>query len=273
MKQSDAALIVARRGTGYDSVRDLWLRTGLGAPVLERLAEADMFTSLGLDRRDALWAVKGLRGTDGAETLPLFAAAVRRDPRREPDADLPPMPPGEQVIHDYRHLGLSLKAHPVSFVRSGLKARRTLSCAELALTGHGHIVEVAGLVLVRQRPGTASGVVFMTLEDETGIANIVVWPKVFEIWRRVVLGARFVAIKGQVQREGEVIHLMARQMTDLTAAITALSEGAELGDGGLARADEGRGPRQNPWIAMDEARAERARRAAEAALPSGRNFH
>ena len=273
LKQTDAALIVARRGGGYDSVRDLWLRTGLGAPVLERLAEADAFTSLGLDRRDALWAVKGLKGTDGAETLPLFAAASERDPRREPDADLPPMPPGEQVIHDYRQLGLSLKAHPVSFVRSGLQARHTLTCAELFATGHGRVVEVAGLVLVRQRPGTASGVVFMTLEDETGIANIVVWPKVFEQWRRVVLGARFVAIRGQVQREGEVVHLMARQMTDLTAAITALSDGAELGADALARADEGRGPRQNPWIAMDEARSERARRAAEAALPSGRNFH
>ena len=133
--RTDAALIVARRGKGYDSVRDLWLRTGLGAPVLERLAEADMFTSLGLDRRDALWAVKGLKGTDGAETLPLFAAASERDPRREPDADLPPMPPGEEVIHDYRHLGLSLKAHPVSFVRTGLMARKTLTCATLAEIG------------------------------------------------------------------------------------------------------------------------------------------
>ena len=273
LREADAALIVARRGRGYDSVRDLWLRTGLGPSVLERLAEADAFTSLGLDRRDALWAVKGVRGTDGAETLPLFAAATTRDPRREPDADLPPMPPGEQVIHDYRHLGLSLKAHPVSFVRSGLEARRTLSCAQLSETRHGHIIETAGLVLVRQRPGTASGVVFMTLEDETGIANIIVWPKTFEAYRRVVLGARFVAVKGQVQREGEVIHLIARQLTDLTAAITALSDGAEIGNGVLARADEGRGPRQNPWIAMDEARAERQRRAAEAALPSGRNFH
>ena len=273
LKQTDAALIVARRGRGYDSVRDLWLRTGLGAPVLERLAEADMFTSLGLGRRDALWAVKGLKGTDGAETLPLFAAASERDPRKEPDADLPPMPPGEEVIHDYRHLGLSLRAHPVSFVRSGLRARGTLSCAELAQRGHGHVVEVAGLVLVRQRPGTASGVVFMTLEDETGIANIIVWPKTFEVWRRVVLGARFVAIRGQVQREGEVVHLVARQMTDLTSAITALGDDAEVGSEGQARADEGRGPRQNPWIAMDAAREERARRAAEAALPSGRNFH
>ena len=128
-------------------------------------------------------------------------------------------------------------------------------------------------MLVRQRPGTASGVVFMTLEDETGIANVIVWPKVFELWRRVVLGARFVAIRGQVQREGEVIHLIARQMTDLTSAITALGDGADVGDHALARADEGRGPRQNPWIAMDEARADRERRAAEAALPSGRNFH
>ncbi len=273
LKQADAALIVARRGKGYDSVRDLWLRTGLGSPVLERLAEADLFASLGLSRRDALWAVRGLRGTDGAETLPLFAAASQRDPRREPDAGLPPMPPGEEVIHDYRHLGLSLKAHPASFVRDGLRARRTLTCAELGATGHGHVVEVAGLVLVRQRPGTASGVVFLTLEDETGIANIIVWPKVFETCRQVVLGGRFVAVKGQVQREGLVVHLVARSMTDLTAAITALSDEDPTTRHAPEALGEGRTPPENPWIAKDAATADRAERAARAALPSGRNFH
>ena len=273
LKEADAALIVARRGKGYDSVRDLWLRTGLGAPVLERLAEADMFSSLGLDRRDGALGRQGAEGHRRRRNAAAVRRRAERDPRSEPDAGLPPMPPGEQVIHDYRHLGLSLKAHPVSFVRPGLMARKTLTCAELARTGHGRIVEVAGLVLVRQRPGTASGVVFMTLEDETGIANIIVWPKTFEIWRRVVLGGRFVAVRGQVQREGEVIHLIARQMTDLTSAITALSDDEDMGNAALARADEGRSPQQNPWIAKDAATAERARRAAEAALPSGRNFH
>src|SRR5690606_13813924 len=132
-------------------------------------------------------------------------------------------------------LGLSLKGHPVSFVREALSARGTLRASALEGMGNGRMVEVAGLVLVRQRPGTASGVIFATLEDETGVANVIVWPKVFEANRRVVLGARFLAVRGQVQKEGMVVHLIARQMTDLTPALTALADGADLGAGALAR--------------------------------------
>lgn len=204
LSDEEANLIVARRGRGYDSVRDLWLRTGLGQSTLEKLADADAFRSLGLERQDARWAVGGLRGGDGAENLPLFVAAGRPEQHPEIDANLPPMPIGEQIIHDFRTLSLSQKGHPLTFLRETLTARRTISAGELREVPAGRVVTVAGLVLVRQRPGTASGVIFMSLEDETGLANIIVWPKVFEANRAVVLGSRMMAVTGEVQKEGLV---------------------------------------------------------------------
>lgn len=273
LKEDDANRIVARRGSGYDSVRDLWLRTGLSAAVLTRLAEADAFGSLGLSRRDALWAVRGLEGTDGAERLPLFAAAARPGLRDEPDADLPPMPPGEEVVHDYRSLSLSLKAHPVSFLRETLTRRGIVPCHRLGEMPNGAIVETAGLVLVRQRPGTASGVIFSTLEDETGVANIIIWSKVFETNRRVVLGSRLMAVRGQLQREGLVTHLVARTFTDMTPELIALADGHDIGDSALAPTDEGRSQHTDPRHEAERRRREMAARQARAALPVGRNFH
>jgi len=273
MKREEAELITARRGAGYDSVRDLWLRTSLPVASLKRLAEADAFGSIGLDRRAALWVVRGLKGVHGAETLPLFEAAERPSAAEEEEARLPAMPLGEQVIHDYRAISMSLKAHPVSFFREELTARRVVSAADLAESADGRVMETAGLVLVRQRPGTASGVIFMTLEDETGIANIVVWPRVFEKFRRVVLGARFVAIRGVVQREGLVVHLVARRIVDLTGALVELADGAEIGAAGLARADEAKSERRDPRAAAAARNVLKARQQAQAALPAGRNFH
>ena len=171
----------------YNSVRDLWLRSGLSSTVLERLADADAFRSLGLDRRQALWAVRGLDRVGDQDDLPLFASRPGRD--TEPDARLPPMPLGAHVVEDYRRLSLSLKAHPASFMRARLSARGILRSEALRSVKNGERVTVAGLVLVRQRPGTAGGVIFMTLEDETGVANIIVWPKVFERLRAIVLGS------------------------------------------------------------------------------------
>jgi DNA polymerase III alpha subunit len=177
--------LVNKRRRGYDSVRDLWMRSGLSRRAIEQLAEADAFRSIGLDSRDALWAVKAL------DPFPRRAAASR-SPRdtggpaiAEPDIDLPPMPLGEQVINDYQSLSLSLKAHPISFLRArldGIRLQRPMSiCAGIR---SGGMVKVAGLVLVSQRPGSAKGVMFMTIEDETGVANVIVWPKVFEKFRR-----------------------------------------------------------------------------------------
>jgi len=157
LSEDAAASLVRHRGKGYDSVRDLWLRTGLSRAVIERLAGADAFAGLGLTRRDALWAARGLDEGAAAETLPLFAAADTADLRREPDADLPPMPPGEEVIHDYRTLSLSLKAHPAAFVRDRLAADGVIPAERLSEIANNRRVSVAGLVLVRQRPGSAKG--------------------------------------------------------------------------------------------------------------------
>jgi error-prone DNA polymerase len=180
LREEDVGTIISMRGQGYDSVRDLWLRTGLGRQVIMRLAEADAFRSLGLDRRTALWAAQGLEKGTLRDRLPLFDTARLADLRREPDADLPPMLPGAHVMADYRSLSLSLKAHPVSFVRGALSEMRVLPCRDLDRIRSGRMVTVAGLVLVRQRPGSAKGVIFLTLEDEGGVANIIVWPKAFE---------------------------------------------------------------------------------------------
>jgi error-prone DNA polymerase len=240
-REEDMKLIVERRGGGYDSIRDLWLRTGLGASVIERLAEADAFRSLGLDRRAALWAARGLDRVGDQDNLPLFSAS-RPQREHEPDAFLPPMPLGAHVVEDYRRLSLSLKAHPVAFMRARLDTRSILRCEQLAKTPSGARVAVSGLVLVRQRPGTASGVVFMTLEDETGIANVIVWPKVFEKLRAIVIGARFVAVTGKLQSESGVIHVVAERMEDLTPMLGLLSE---------------RGPEIDPRAHGDEARTSR----------------
>jgi error-prone DNA polymerase len=234
-KEKDMRRLVEQRGEAYDSVRDLWLRSGLSSAVLERLADADAFRSLGLDRRQALWAVRGLDRVGDQDDLPLFASRPGRD--TEPDARLPPMPLGAHVVEDYRRLSLSLKAHPASFLRARLSARGILRSEALRTVKNGERITVAGLVLVRQRPGTAGGVIFMTLEDETGVANIIVWPKVFERLRAIVLGARLVAVTGKLQSEQGVIHIVAERMNDLTPMLGLLSEAGPT-IGALARADE-----------------------------------
>ncbi|MGA2792856.1 MAG: OB-fold nucleic acid binding domain-containing protein, partial [Roseiarcus sp.] len=240
VREDDMRILIERRGAGYDSIRDLWLRTGLNAAVLERLADADAFRSLGLDRRVALWAVRGLDRVGDQDDLPLFSAS-RPAREHEPDARLPPMPLGAHVVEDYRRLSLSLKGHPVAFMRRRLEARGILRSEALAGVATGKRVAVAGLVLVRQRPGTAKGVIFMTIEDETGVANIIVWSKVFERLRPIVIGARFVAVTGKLQSEDGVIHLIAERMEDLTPMLGLLSERGP-GIDGAARADEARRP-------------------------------
>lgn len=206
----------------FASVEDAWRRTGLPPAALERLAEADAFRSLGLDRRGTLWAVRGL----GRAPLPLFAAAEREgqpEPEeREPEVALLPMSDGREVVEDYRSTGLSLRQHPVTFLRAELSARRMVTCAELATTRDGRWITVAGMVLVRQKPGSAKGVMFITIEDETGVANLILWPSVFEGQRRLVLSAGMIACRGRVQREGEVLHVIAQRLEDLSALLAGV---------------------------------------------------
>jgi error-prone DNA polymerase len=246
LSEADARLVMERRGASYDSVRDVWLRTGLSPRVLERLADADAFDSLGLNRRDALWAAKALgRVGDSEDDLPLFIGSAHHDlaqiVAREPDIALPPMPLGEEVVNDYRFLRLSLRAHPAQFLRADLTARGIIRNEALRTLRTGARATISGLVTCRQRPGSAKGVVFMTIEDESAVANVIVWPKVFERVRPVVLGARYVSVSGRVQSESGVIHVVADQLEDLTLMLAQLAEhGGDID--GLARADEVRRP-------------------------------
>ncbi len=220
LAEAEAARIVGARGPApYTGVDDLWRRAGVSVGGLRALAAADAFAALGLDRRAALWAIAGL---DPAP-LPLFAAAAPDRPEvTEPEVRFAPQPAPGAVMEDYRRTGLSLRGHPVGFLRAELARDGIAPCAGLARARDGSRTTVAGLVLVRQRPGSARGVLFMTIEDETGFANLIVWPDLFEKQRRLVLSAGMVAARGLVQREGAVVHVIVRELIDLSPQLAAL---------------------------------------------------
>jgi len=266
LREADAARLAGARSAAarpFARVDDLWRGTGLSRGVLERLAAADAFRSMGLDRRQALWRVRALCD---AAPLPLFAHAGVRETGEDPHVELPAMPLSEHVVNDYQTLRLSLKAHPMSFLRRALEAEGLATCADVKALGDGAGVRLAGLVLVRQRPGSAKGVIFMTLEDETGIANAVVWPKVLERYRKTVIGARLVLIRGRIQRHEEIIHVIARHLEDRSPWLLALSEGDQNLAATLARADEVRRPAPGSWHPSRHPRAQRI-------IPKSRDFH
>ena len=219
------ARLAAERGEQpYGSVEEVWRRAGVPAAALEHLAAADAFAALGLDRRAALWAVRSLADT----VLPLFAAAERGGALKpeavEPAVALASLPAGGEVVEDYRSTGLSLRQHPVAFLREELRRGGMVTCADLAHARDGRRLTVPGIVLVRQKPGSASGVMFITLEDETGVANPVVWPSLFERQRRLVLSAGMIACFGRVQREGAVVHLIAERLEDLSDLLRSVGQ-------------------------------------------------
>ena len=211
-----ADTILANRATPYRSIADLHRRARTPIAALERLAEADAFQSLAIDRRQAVWAIRGLSD----KALPLFDHADTN----EPAVDLPPMTEGRQVVEDYRSAGLSLRGHPVSFLRDTLAAKKIVRCADLASKRDGTRLTAAGIVLVRQRPVSARGVLFVTIEDETGHANLIVWPSLFERQRKTLLSATMLACRGKLQKEGEVIHLIAEQIIDLSALLRSVGD-------------------------------------------------
>jgi error-prone DNA polymerase len=260
--ENDAKRLVAARGAGYPDTQALWQRSGLGRLALERLAAADALRSMQLDRRQGLWALRAL----GEAPLPLFAALPvipGRPARPNPEAMnanlgqtgavsvhgfralpqgrsrndnedvaavlLPTMPLGEHVVEDYASTSLSLKRHPLAFLRAELAHEGIVTAAELAtlpdqyLTGERR-VSVAGLVLIRQRPGSAKGVIFITMEDETGVANLIIWPPILERFRRIALGATLLYCRGKLQREESVIHVVAEHLRDLTPRLQTLRE-------------------------------------------------
>ena len=215
-----AEALVAARGAAFDGVEALARRAGLPPRALRRLADADACRSIGLDRRAALWEA---RRTPTGE-LPLFAAAKARELAEEPDAMLPAMPLAEHVAADYQTTRLSLKAHPMAFLRSHFSSEGVLRCADAAAARNGSVVRTAGVVLIRQRPGKGNAI-FITLEDESGIANILLWASRFERYRRAVMAARLMLVEGEVQRSKEgVVHLMATRIVDRTEALDRLSE-------------------------------------------------
>jgi error-prone DNA polymerase len=233
LHETELTALVAARGNGFASIERLAAVAGVSRFTIERLAEADAFRSLGLDRRAALWSArrldtigarrtKPLRPLSGSDqALPLLSPHMDDDLFPEPSVELPAMPLAEHVVEDYAATGLSLKAHPVGFFREKLAAlgvTRNIDHRAEAIPNNSRIT-VAGLVLIRQRPGTAKGVVFMTLEDETGIANIIVWPKAFAKNRRTVMSSRFVAVRGRLQRAGMVVHVVAEEFIDLSDSL------------------------------------------------------
>ena len=219
----DADLIMAARDAGARAPAD-FARAGVSQRALELLAEADAFASTGLNRRDALWAVKGLKGVVKVDSqAPLLAGL----PLFEPAVALPVMAMPQQVAEDYRTTSLSLKAHPLRFFRSRLEAMGVIPAERLKGLPNGRKVSVGGLVLIRQRPGTAKGVVFLTLEDETGVANAVVWKDCFDIHRRTVMSASFLVVHGKVQAAEGVIHVVAEGFTDLSVELARIKEDPE----------------------------------------------
>ena len=213
-----------RASRPYASVEDVRTRGAIPVHAIQRLAAADAFRSMGLDRRAALWDSRALKS---APDLPLFAYAEARDEGAEQEpAQLPEMPLSEHVVNDYQTIRLSLKAHPMHFLRDHYASQTFITAERLQSARDGKRVSIAGLVLIRQRPGSAKGVVFITIEDETGVANLVVWPDVFEKQRKIVMGARLMAVHGIIQKDedGGVIHVVARRLEDHTHMLRHLSE-------------------------------------------------
>ncbi|MCA3555932.1 MAG: error-prone DNA polymerase [Aestuariivirga sp.] len=266
LKAQDAALLLQYRAQKKPlGIAGLH---GFGVPAggLEKLAAADCFRSLGLDRRAALWEVKALTK---ASALPLFAFADAREQGDEAHVALPGMPLSEHVVHDYQTLKLSLKAHPMQFLRGLCAGRKVTDTAGLKALRNGAPVTVAGVVLVRQRPGSAKGVVFLTLEDEFSVCNAVIWPQVLETHRAVVMGARLMLIRGRVQRTGDIIHVVAGAIEDRSDWLALLTEEGALLRNPLARADEVARPGPDPHQQQPPARHPRQVRV----IPKSRDFH
>jgi error-prone DNA polymerase len=254
--------IVQRRMSGFVSLEHFAQRTELPKKALLLLADADCFRSVGLDRRAALWAARRLPND---VTLPLFAALNEDEHPREEIKPLPVMPLSEHVVADYQTTGLSLKGHPMGFLRALFTDEDVYSCRQTVSTKDGAYLRCAGAVLVRQRPGTAKGVVFMTIEDETGIANIVVWQAVFERYRKEAMGARIILVEGRIQRSEEgVVHLVAERLEDRSFELSRLSEWK--GDIPLSRADEVTRPQSDHRARRQHPRDIRI-------LPRSRDFH
>ncbi len=218
LQAEDIDTLLRGRHKAYQSISSL-LDAGLSPAVLERLADADAFGSLGLNRREALWEISALSDSP----IALFEGQPSES-TKEGQIELPLISKSEHVVQDYSSTALSIKAHPVSFLRSKLDLLHVLPTGKLVEAKNDTFVKVCGLITVRQRPGTAKGVLFVTIEDETGFANLVIWGTVFEKYRREVLRAKLFMVAGKVQKEGDVIHVIAQRCFDVSAMLKDLTE-------------------------------------------------
>jgi error-prone DNA polymerase len=218
--EKDAQALVEARGAGYRSPDEIARRAGCGRAALNRLAQADAFGSMQLGRRESLWKASALDG----RMPPLFQRA-EADLFEEPEAELPSMTASQEVVKDYQAIGLTLREHPLAFLRAGLRARRVITAEQLQRVPNGRVVTVAGLVLVRQQPMTAKNTTFITLEDETGTVNLIVWKHVQERCRRAVYGAKLLGCQGVTQREGQVLHVVANHVWDWSNDLNRLNTG------------------------------------------------
>ncbi|HAQ36345.1 MAG: error-prone DNA polymerase [Maricaulis sp.] len=259
LASEDGARLMAARGHPYETVEALRSRARVSARGIELIASADGFRSIGKDRRAALWDARAIKN---APDLPLFTHGETADEGADIPVPLPAMPLSEHVIADYQTLALSLKGHPMRFLRADYAGRGFTPAADLKRLRTGRRVSVSGLVLIRQRPGSASGVVFITLEDETGVVNLVVWPDMMKRFRSTVMGARLMAVEGSVQSEDNVIHVVARSLSDETSLLAHLSD--DLMKPRLAPADHGVNPL--PGHAQRHPRNVRV-------IPKSRDFH
>lgn len=258
LKEEDMIELIHRRDGGYTSVQQL-REAGISEATLERLADADAFRSLGLDRRKALWHVS----TKDHQEAALFSDQGLNE-KTEKDIQLPDMRLSEHVVYDYASMALSLKAHPVSFVRQQLEQFRVVTTASLAAAKNDDYVRVAGLILVRQRPGTASGICFITIEDETGTANLVVFQKLFDKYRKEIIQSKLIMVEGKVQKEGEVIHIIVHKCHNFSRLLGRLTSTKEENLASkTSRADE----TSSPFLEKRD-----VGNTVQGIFPEGRNF-
>ncbi len=263
LNEDDMQKLVTGRSKPYTSIPAL-LDAGVPIAALEKLADADAFRSLGLDRRQALWEVAAL-----ADIAKGMYTGQQPEAAAEKSINLPGMALHEHVLQDYSATSLSLKAHPVSFAREKLVMLQAKACCQLDDLEDGTTVKVAGLVLVRQRPGTASGIVFITIEDETGIANLVVFSKMFDRWRKEILQSRLLMVEGKVQKEGKVIHIVVRKCSNVSGLLSKLGNASQVAAvQTLSRADE----KEDEDYKTRDTRVQRAMAVQGDIFHGGRNF-
>jgi error-prone DNA polymerase len=225
LAEKDAQALIQARGEGYRSPDEIARRAGCGRTALDRLAQADAFGSIQLGRRQALWKTSALDG----KMPPLFLHS-ETDLFEEPEVGLPPMTPSQEVVRDYKATGLTLREHPLAFLRVIFETRHAITAEQLKRTSNGKVVTVAGLVLSRQQPTTAGNTIFMTLEDETGAMNLIVWENVHEKYRRAIYGGKLLGCQGVVQKEGQVLHLVANRVWDWSSDLARLNSGESAMD-------------------------------------------